>query len=89
MIRKQLKEAQKLIHLSLELELSYINTAHPDFVGMSIINPKPDPASAAQGQGQGKGTKANEEHDEDFSLSSGDRVLPTSVGQGLLRYPSQ
>eukprot|EP01130_Rhizamoeba_saxonica_P010880 TRINITY_DN4484_c1_g2_i1.p1 TRINITY_DN4484_c1_g2~~TRINITY_DN4484_c1_g2_i1.p1 ORF type:complete len:724 (+),score=140.97 TRINITY_DN4484_c1_g2_i1:25-2196(+) len=37
LIRKKLKETNALIHQLIEFELAYINTSHPDFVGVNVL----------------------------------------------------
>lgn len=36
-LRTQLVEANSLINQSINLELSYINTNHPDFIGLGLL----------------------------------------------------
>jgi len=50
LLRKKLKEAQQLINTTIDIELSYINTNHPDFVGMKMnyFNGSDDKESTAE-----------------------------------------
>lgn len=42
-LRNQLVEANTLINQAINLELSYINTNHPDFIGLGLLLNRPDP----------------------------------------------
>jgi len=77
-----------MINTSIDLELSYINTSHPDFIGMSLLHPKPvqEPSSSnASGGHVGGASGASNDRDEDFSLSSGDRRVASGDGGGIFR----
>eukprot|EP01125_Pyxidicula_operculata_P019832 TRINITY_DN7218_c0_g1_i2.p1 TRINITY_DN7218_c0_g1~~TRINITY_DN7218_c0_g1_i2.p1 ORF type:complete len:272 (+),score=54.17 TRINITY_DN7218_c0_g1_i2:225-1040(+) len=50
MLRKMLKETQKVINATIDLEHGYINVSHPDFIGLQLLlskeensKPLPDP----------------------------------------------
>lgn len=45
-LRNQLLEANKMINEAINLELSYINTNHPDFIGMGLLLQRGEPAEA-------------------------------------------
>jgi len=37
MLRKMLKETHQMINTTVDLELAYINTSHPDFIGLKLL----------------------------------------------------
>lgn len=41
-LREQLQKTNQMINNAIELELSYINTSHPDFVGLQMLTQRPD-----------------------------------------------